>query len=1015
MRFDKSLKVLNYAKDNLGFVELYTELDHSFVAGDRVFIVGGHYDNTNTLNYTTSYNILTPNEFNPFAPHANGYLIRSVNYSQNSFVIDVPSTAPLFYPFGVTNNILGDPQDLVNTAYNTYAGNDLYKSVYVSRTAFGNGRFRKGTVHNGVFGNDFHNVRINSYETSAYPVKEDVSITHIAAKNVILSRGIISSKTDSANPSTTKLSVLEDNTINPGPSPFTVQNEAVGANNDTWGYSSYEKFVVKEDSSIFNGEFNCPRPGFLEILNSSISRGKLGGKEPVDINGNVLTNGNLLSGFLGNYTNNLLVGISSFNGGVIDTFIDLKPTNMTWGANPGEIIFDVDYRVLANKKWTGAFTLSGCYVSGITPILPVTVPLTFNDNSDRFDITHSWANFIGSTYSFGIINSAQITLQFTNLVSNWAVWSTTYTPADFDFTKAKITFQQQDNIWISGDTLVSTAIQSYGNNVYFDSTGTTIVKEGFYLGMLYNAKTQFMGTSIGESIMLLNCKQMFQSDAQTNPIFNYTTIQYTSAPIKGDFTNCKIYGGTIHNSNFTDCFILETIMPLALYFAYSAYPDIFLYNAFINGNTRVNPSVKWDYVQYNGLSDVAVNNFPADAYILENGFFGERKTPWKTGPAAIAPLTFMTTSSVYNKLESVPSTLIYNSQTLVDYPNVFPLPFIPVRSLRYHAPSFENVQSPIDTTKFMSIIDNGGMYLNTYWYPDIAKKRSDVLFNGILDAPDFETAQLKQRMLDRTIYNTSGFTFNFAGVNPLIANPEDIREVDQNFEHEYTNYYNDFRDREQTDITLNVYDVPPPQVDFPDPAYPPNTMQYGQVVHVGPYTTYDWLPDGSTTALPDGQFVLAFRHFGPVEQQCIVLPGPVVFCFMGTTANVPACFIEIERVIVKSYNNLNELKDVVIYNSNWCPPVLPYLPFGDQYAFDLAVPGIGYQTQFAILDGTGNFIYFNKLSGDPMYDHVTVEVEFWHTWYFTIPSYLGTTDNLWYTGNFGGNRTKKTMTFHFNT
>jgi hypothetical protein len=1015
VRFDKSLKVLNYAKDNLGFVELYTELDHSFVAGDRVFIVGGHYDNTHTLNYITSYNNLTPAAHNPFAQHKNGYLVRSVNYSQNSFVIDVPSTPTLFYPYGVVNNIIGDPQDAVNLAYNHYP-NNLYKGVYVSRTSFINGRFKKGTINNGIFGNDYHTIHTNIHNSQAIlAVQSDVSITHVAAKNMSISKVVISSKTDSQNPSSIKFKVVEDNTINPGPNPFTVASITVGPNNNTWGYSSYERFKIYESSEILNGDFNNPRSGFIEIINTSITRAKFGGKEPIDVVANVITNGAVRTGFLGNYTNQLLYGISNFDGGVIDTFIDLKATNATWGAFPGDIEFDVDYDVVANKKWTGPYFVSGCYVSGITPILPNTVPLSFNDNSLRYDITQTWAGLNGATYTHGVINSAKITLYFGSLVPNWAAFTTNFTPADFDFSKMKITFQTMDNMWINGNTQVSTAIMSFGNT-YIEGNGV-VIKEGFYDRLLFDANTQFEGTSAGESILLLNAAQMFQSDTAVNPVFNWVTVQYATTPIKGSFNNSKIYSAKIHNSTMENTFVSEYTSPIAQYFGYIDPPNIYLYNTIMSGDTRVDATIRWDYVQFDGNLDTVGYDLMSNAYVLEHSKFGQRKTPWKTGPTAIAPLSPLDTVAELNKKEGIRSLLLYNSQTEVTLPNLFPLPIPPVRSLFYHAPSLENIQTIIDTSKYMSVIDHGDMYQNPgfsfLWFPDNSKKRSDVLFANILDYPDIATIQLKTRILDRVGHNLSGFTFHFTGVDPLIASLTDIREVDSNFEYEYQGYFNDNRPRELSDITLNVYENPDVQPGQPDPAYPYNNIPFIKITDLFLLTSIDGITPG-TIAVPDGNYSLNFRHLGPTEQQCIILPGPIVFCYATNTAQVPACYIEVERVIVKYYNALNDLKDVVIHNCNYCPPV-PGFP-GVEYSNDYLVTGSAYPQDFPMLKSPYNptdIIDIFKFTGDPMFDHAVVEVEYWVTSYFAQPTYLPTIDNMPFSGFTGGHRAKKIDVYTF--
>jgi len=1015
VRFDKSLKILNYAKNNAGYVELYTELDHSFVAGDKVFIVGGYYDNTNTLLYTSQFSALTPALYNPYAIHRNGYTVRSVNYTQNSFTIGVPATMPMYYPFGVSGNPLGDPQDGANLAYNDLITPNLYNNVYVSRAAFITGRFRKGTINNGIFGNDKHKVRLNMHENFATnAVKSDVSITHIAVKNASVSKCVISSKTDSLNPLTIKLKVVEDATFGPVASPYYVTNVAVGPNNDTWGYSAFQAFTIYQESTIYNGDFSHPASNAkgIEIKYCTILHAKVGANEPLGVQGCMLTESTLLSGYLGNFTPNYLTAVTFGSPGMtsnIDTYIELNPTSVSWGALPGEVILNVAYDTVAHRDWHNSLIATAAFVSGITPILPAGNPQAFNDNSMRYDITNAMA-FVNATpsYTTGDVNSAQIILTMLDLVANWVLFTSTYTPANFDFSKTKLSFQTLDNMRITGNTTIRSCV--YSNQVYLDGVGC-VVKEGTYVGLAYSANTRFLGSSTGESILLVQCKQMFQTATTVLPIFTYTTIQY-GAPIKGDFNNCKIYAGTIQNSTITNTFIAEYTVPVAVTLGYADTPIIYLYNDTCYGETRIAPGVHWDLLQFNGTLDEAVNNYPINAYIKERSFLGARKTRWKTGPYTLAPLGPTTLSPDLNKLEGLPALFIYNSQT-VTQPNASILPAELQRSLFYHVPSLEHVQPVFDDTKFMSIVDHGGMlYTSPFfgWLRDPTKNRNDILFSDYLDTP--ASTSIRQKILNRTTYDVSGTTVHFTGVDPLTASISDIRRVDDKFEHEYPAYYNDDRAREQSDISINVYELPPVQVGQPDPAYIFNSTQFLKFQLIGPpYTIIDGIMPGTTT-VPNGQYSLSFRHYGPLENQCFVIPFVGTICVPTPTANVPACFIEVERVIVKSYDAVNDLKDVQIHNCNYCPQVSG-IPSGSEYSWNYLAAGVNYPTDFQILNPFNNTVEFVKITSNLVTDHVKIEVEYWVTWYFAQTS-ASTADNLPFGGFTGGYREKKIDVYDIN-
>jgi hypothetical protein len=1006
--FDKSLKILNYATINAGNLELYTELNHSFVAGDKVFIVGGYYDNTEELLYTTSYNILTPGQFNPYAVHKTGYVIKSVNYANNSFVLEYP-VSTLHYPYGVTNNPFGNPQDTIFPAYNNYIGLNMFKNVYVSRTCFINGRFKKGTIHNGVFGNDYHKVYLNLHDIiSTSAVMSDISVTHIAAKHVSISAGVITSKTDSTNPSTIKMMVVEDNTLGTLLNPFAVANVAVNANNDTWGYSVYEQFKNAPTGTyqvvIYNGDFSNPNSGFITFNNMNIIKAKVGSKEPIDPGANLLYKSNLYRGSLHNFTNipYEIFDFGQSGGGTVDTFIDLKPYSVSWGVNPGEIVFNVEYDVVANKNWK---PLTQCYISGITPILAriLPTPSIINDNSDRFDINFSIGDVVNTTYTFGNLNSAQITLSFQNLIANWATWSTLYTPADFDFSQTKVSLISLSDIRVRGNSTVSIwLLDNYGRS-YFDSELNKItVKEGAYFGLVYHANTDFVGNSIGESILLLNGKQLFQSNVTINSMFDNVVIQYTQVPVKGNISNSKIYSGYIHNSTLTNVFALEYVMPVAV--PYSIYANIYLYNTLINGSSRIDAAINWDKVQFDGTPDTVYNVYP-DTVIIENSYFGQRKTPFKTAVNGMAPLNATTLATELNKIEQWQTILNYESQSLARDPNVYPLPKVPQPILRFQVPSLENVQPVYDGSKYMSIIDHGDMikipvFSTYFWVYDTSKLRSDILFADILN----NDMAISTKVLDRTSYNISGIDdIEFPGVDPLTANYPDIRSVDQAFIHDLP--YHNYRGREMSNISINVYDNPAPVAGQPDPAYVYNTMsKFIKLIDQNTLVAIDNIMPGAT-AIPDGYYQINFRHYGPFEESCFIIPLFGMFCVPVNATNVISCYIEVERITFKYYDNTNTLRDALVQNLNYCP-TWSLATGGQQYSYTDMHAGNLYPQDFPIMDNTG-LVLFEKITGDPIKHKVVIELEYWLTWYYDDVTILPTIENM-ISGSSGGYREKKT-------
>lgn len=970
MIFDKSLKLLNYAKNTGGFLQLYTELDHSFVAGDKIFIIGGIYDNTQDLSYMSIYSTFTPTLYNPFNSNKSGYTIKSVDYSTNSFVIDYDITilqaGLLIYPYGITLNPFGNPQYIVNLAYNTFSSDDLYKGIYVSKTCFKTGRFRKGTINNGVFGNDYNLIRLNIHENQT-AIQSDILINHIAAKNIKINSGLIKSKTDSFNPLTVKQKVNENTLLGNDLNPGALVNVTVTNNNDTWGYSSYERLSAK-DVDIDNGEFSNPRANFIAIDNYTTTKAKLGCTAPIETNSLLLTNGTLNNIELNNYTINVLEAIT-LNTGIIDTFTDLNVISATISVNPGEIVFNVDYDVLANKHWVNGTI---CYISGIKPLLPFSDDVIFNS-------CFSFGSIQSVSYTYGDVTSAQITVLIYNFTTALYIGQESL----FDFSAVKLSMSTHNYLSVYGTSNVSTVVVNTGVS-YFDSS--VIVNEGYYDTIVCHAGTQFLGTSVGESIYLLNIKQMYQSDITINPLFNYTKLESTRSAIKGDFNNCLIIGGTIHNSNITSCFVKPVT-------------NTYFYNNTVSGTSSVDTAVKWDLIEFNGTADTIAYD-GSEYYISTYSNYGSRKTAFKTGPATLLPLTSKVQE--FNKLSGNSSIINYNSQTIV-VGNI-----ISTKELLYHVPSMDFISANYNA--YVSIIDHGDMTYNIYfnWYSDSTKRRSDVLFSDLLSNDLTLQAAIEARStyIGHAYIEGNEIDPNFTGVNPGYADVREIRNVPKPFRINNHEYYNNLRSRSQSDISINVYESPTVPAGQPDPAYGLALTPFLMILDIMAFTMYDNLMPGSTTPITDSAaFGIYFRSNGPM------VAGPIL------ATSVPACFIEVERVIIKRYDGANLVKGIVIHDCNYCPTTFGYTDdgLGLEYSWDTLVPGSAYPTSFSIqkppYDGSiASWVLWSF--GDEV--KAVIDVEYWITWYYASNLSGPTLDNLQFAGyTGGGNREKRTNTYTF--
>jgi hypothetical protein len=182
-RSHRSLKLLNHASSSVdNKLELYTELDNTFLPGDLLWITGGYYDNTDEMLYFEAWTNGN-NVFNALGKKP--YKVLSINALNNSFTVDISTLPTLFYPYCTkanTTNITANPFDIVDLAYNnintTGSVYDMYKGVYVSQYVAPKSRVVAGTVYNGTFGTDVTTVNFGINATpgilSLKEISEDV-------------------------------------------------------------------------------------------------------------------------------------------------------------------------------------------------------------------------------------------------------------------------------------------------------------------------------------------------------------------------------------------------------------------------------------------------------------------------------------------------------------------------------------------------------------------------------------------------------------------------------------------------------------------------------------------------------------------------------------------------------------------------------------------------------------------------------------------------------------------------
>lgn len=960
MSFDKSLRLLNYAKSELGgYLELYTELDHDFVVGDIVYIIGGYYDNTNELLYINNYSSGTPTKYNPFAIHKHGYKILFIDYTKNSFVIDFQvNPLNIIYPYGTDSNKFGDPQDNVNLAYNTFVSNDMYKDIYVSRTCFIKGRFNKGTINNGVFGNDKQKAIIGKHpDMVAFSNTTDITINHIGGKNLLLTSGVINSKTDTANPTSKKIELVEDLTISPV-NPFAIANIAINNNNDGFGYNTFENFINVGNIIINNGVFDNPYDKDIVINNATINKFLFGSKEPMYNHGCVINDV-----VINNSTvyNKSTVNLITLNNTVYDTYIDLNIISLSWGINPGDIELNVDYNVLANKIWNN----ENVYISGIIP----------PDNSFSIFNIDLYGDIISTTYTFGDLNSAVIVINCPNLIANWSSILLT-NPNTYDLSNTRINFINRDasDLYVKSNNTIYAHCN--GTNLFVDNNNTIVI--GKYNSATFTNNVNITGINIGLNVYLSNSYQIVTS---TNiPTFNYAYLK-NNTPITANINKSKIIGGVIYNST-----ISNTHADPAIGF------DIYLDNVILYNGSKIESDVLWNDVNIQFYGDIV-----SGVTYINNSYLGDRKTPWKTEKTGLTPLTPLSKSSEINKTTGTRGNDIsyYTSQHKIE--NIIGPSIAPIYNVTYEVPNLLNVQVPINTSKKMTIIDNGIMtYLSGAWYM-LANQIKKPLFVGILD----NYLTLKNKINARTTNTLSGTYSDFTGVALPPANVSNITHVDDNWVIEQSNHYYPTESRTQRDISINVYDIIPTPATFPDPLNntPESLMFLRLDANTGPDIDSIYDDNVTPTLIHNAIYTLYFRQ-----------PGVFNNSAMGIATNIPACFIEIEQVKIIKKDLLNVVQSANIYYSNYCPSFTGTAG-GAEYAWDNIKTVSSYPTDYKILHNSTNDITFEMTSTDKF----EIVVEYWITWFYNETTLNLTLENNPYlkTNYKGGYRTKHMLRHKF--
>lgn len=141
-----SVKLLNYVEIEGTYLRFYTELDSSVEVGDKVFIVGGSYDNTV---YTTPEHP----SYDPYNEYAMGYTVLSVDGTTNSnaITLNIRYNFSAFTSGGIQSLIIKPTSVYASDADLITAPNQL-REAYLTTAYFRRGDFNGGTFDGGVMG-----------------------------------------------------------------------------------------------------------------------------------------------------------------------------------------------------------------------------------------------------------------------------------------------------------------------------------------------------------------------------------------------------------------------------------------------------------------------------------------------------------------------------------------------------------------------------------------------------------------------------------------------------------------------------------------------------------------------------------------------------------------------------------------------------------------------------------------------------------------------------------------------
>lgn len=878
MTYDKSLKLLNYAQTDNNNLKLYTELDHSFKLGDRVYIVGGFYDNVSDID---------PND--PFS--VNYYTVIDVDYNRNSFTIDytIQTISDLTYPYTDKNSInrgwqYSDPFGA--DAYNRYYDNEIYKHVYVSRCVFNAGIFNAGIINNGIFGTDDNTIdvscHISNVNNTSIPT-DNVKITHIVSKNIRITKGIVISKTVNVNIATRKFKVVENKNIsltnNIPNNPFSITQINVGQNNDGYGYTVLEGFETIQTSPVSNilsikdtkidnyltgGVIldnvtldNC-QLGSNNLINSQHTRIEY--KNNIQINNSLIKN--LKFGSSGGNNVNFNIDNSTFNNSKKVTV--LKDSNNNWkfdinfngNSTTQEYSLFIDYDSLANTgNMTNVPPSVPVYLSGITNS---TKP---NHEFFGYSVIQD-IKYVYGEYDNGVLLVLKLEDQYFKQVDLLTHLN------DFDFSNIKIIELNTIPGNIQNSTFDDFALES-PSRIY-----NSEIKNGYYKHIIYENTN--CNADNGAVVVLNECQQILSNniiESESNIIYNNCHI--TNQLVSGIITNTYLDKVNLYESKLGSN--VQVVGGSLNYVEFISNSNINIDNS-VDNNDELN--TKYNNVKYNYNQDIVG--------IHENIYPEGRKSPLVIGSSLQdLPLSKDNYAQNYNTIKLTGGTLLPTSQFLIKADNItykliYETPHYGYVDPTYE-PAYNDVGYQIDADKIIS-------QTMTVGHTSIINPTARNFFIKFDDDPVLYNT-------DRTNNNpTSPISPDFTGPSRTDTPAPIFYEIPENYLLEIDNYNYKELPRSSCYITTDFYDQDYTIADFPD--YEKNKSDLDSLIKLELFDTvnnnYVIIGNGDNVTISNPtEFNLLLDDF--VDRDGVPLVDG---------SRIPSTFIEIEFIEIKDGSGL---------------------------------------------------------------------------------------------------------------